>query len=199
MRSFWGLVFFFNSLASAATPLPTNDTFYPAVMRMTNESAAAINWRRDLATDTQEACRTIHRSLYLVENRLDRLKAEFKNGMNFTVLFKNEAFYRKALTRRYRACLKTGVPFYKYGRCGTQQETVAFVKVTLGWVHSTVNLCDEYFATSVDQRRGTLVHEFGRLENIGDDTNYTTNNIFVWDAITSRMGDRHLFETLAKP
>lgn len=196
----WSIGFlFWSSVVLAATPLPTSDTFYPAPLRMTNENAAPVGWRRDLVTDTQEACRAIHRSLYLIENRMARIKAEYKFGANFPVLYKHEAFYRKALTRRYEACRKTGVTFYKVGRCGTQQETLAFVRVTLGFVHSTVNLCDEYFSAPVQQRRDVLVHEFGRLENIGDDEKYTTNNIFVWDAITGRLSDNQVFENLVKP
>ncbi len=185
--------------ASMAVPRPTNDTFYSGAMKMSNEAAAPISWRRDLSSDSQEACRVIHRSLYLIENQMARLKNEFKYGQNFKVLFANEGFYRKALRRRFAACTKSGVSFYKHGRCGTQQETVAFVNVTLGFVHSTINLCDEFFASSSAQRRDVVVHEFGRLEDIGDDPGANTNNIFIWDALNSRMGDSKSFEDLVKP
>lgn len=192
-------LFFVVVNAGQAVPIPTNDTYYSGAMKMTNEKAAPANWRRDLAADTQEACRTIHRSLYLVENKMAKLKLAYVHGYNFAVLFKNPEFYHKALARRYAACTKGGVPFYKYGRCGTQQETLAFVKVTLGFVHSTINLCDEYFARNSGARRDVAVHEFGRLENIGDDPNATTNNIYIWDAITSAMGEAKNFAEMAKP
>jgi hypothetical protein len=197
---FWGIsIVFFGASLLAAVPKPTNDTFYPSKMTMTNGSSAPAAYRKDLAVDTQEACRTVHRALYLIENHMPQIKAYFKDGINFKVLFANETFYRKHLTARYQACTRTGVPFYRYGRCGTQQETLAFVRVTLGWVHSTINLCDEFFAASSWERQSVLVHEFGRLEDIGDDSNFSTNNIYVWDAITSKLADAKTFDALSKP
>ena len=72
------------------------------------------------------------------------------------------------------------------------------MKVTFGFVHTTINICDEYFADTADTRVGTLVHEYGRLENIADSANFDTNNIYVWDAIVGRLGEARTFTDLGE-
>lgn len=166
-------------------------------MALTGRYPAA--WGKDVAVDTQIACRNVHRALFLIESRYDKVQAMFEKGMNFKVLFANRAHYAKVLRNRYRACTKTGVPIYRYGLCGTDRETLAFVRVTLGFVHSTINLCDEYFSAPSRERQSVMVHEFGRLEDIGDSPNKDTNNIYVWDSIVGRLSDDLSYHELAKP
>jgi len=183
--------------AFGAVPEPLDTTVYGGQMALSGDAPAG--WTRDLKEDTQVACRNIHRALYLIENRYARFPMYFGKGINFAVLYKHKEFYVKTLESRYRACTKTGVKLYRYGRCNTEQHTLAFVRVTLGFVHSTINLCDEFFDQSADKRRDTLVHEFGRLEDIGDATDRGRNNIYVWDAIVGRLADDRAFHELKKP
>jgi len=191
-------LFLVASSAFAAVPEPTAATFYPGKMPLTGSGFPAA-WAKDVGVDTQAACRNIHRALYLIETRFDKIREVFTVGINFKVLFANRAHYASLLARRYQACTRTGVSLYRYGRCGTERETLAFVRVTLGFVHSTINLCDEYFKAPVHERQSVMVHEFGRLENIGDSPNKDTNSIYVWDAIVGRLSDDLSYYALLKP
>ncbi len=196
MRLFISL-FLLGSSAFAAVPEPTAATFYGGKMPLTGSGYPAA-WASDVAIDAQVSCKNIHRALYLTESRYDKIRGMFAKGSNFKVLFANRAHYTKRLTSRYKACTQTGVSLYRYGRCNTEQQTLAFVRVTLGFVHSTINLCDEYFKAPAGERQSVMVHEFGRLENIGDSANIDPNNIYVWDAIVGRLSEDINYYALLK-
>ncbi len=198
MRFILGLFLLWGGAAFAGVPEPTSVTFYPGKMPLTGSGFPAA-WAEDVRMDTQIACRNVHRALYLIENRYPRIQKEFEKGINFKVLFKNRAHYTKLLQRRYHACTKGGVSLYRYGRCNTPQQTLAFVRVTLGFVHSTINLCDEYFKAAATERTWVLVHEFGRLENIGDSPDFDTDAINVWEAIVGRLSEDRNYYALLKP
>jgi hypothetical protein len=185
--------------AQAATPFPAANFPYFGKFELTNTKVQSASNVEALRTEALEACRVTHRALFAIENYYPEIQEYFGTmGANFPVLYKNREFYRSRLANRYKACTAGKVKIRLHGRCGTEQGTVAFVKVTLGFVHSTINICDEYFADSTDTRVGTLFHEYGRLEDIGDSPNFDTNNIYVWDRTAGRLGEADTFQKLAE-
>ncbi len=152
-----------------------------------------------LAQDSDGACTRMRRSLHLMEKYPHEILKHFKTGMNFAVYFKNEKFYKDRIRRRLNACNTGKIDLKCVGRCGTDQETLAYVLVTFGFVHSTINICDEYFEDHDSTRVGTLSHEYGRLESIGDSPNLDTNNIYVWDAITRALSNDYTYEVITNP
>lgn len=184
--------------ASAAAPFPTANFAYSGKVQISNQQHQNASTINALRGETQQACRVAHRSLYAIESYFPQVKQLIgSKGVNFPVLYANQEFYRKRLEKRLQACTGGQIKLNLVGRCGTAQGTVAFVKVTFGFVGSTIHLCDEFFQSGTD-RVGVLVHEFGRLENIGDSPNFDTNNIYVWDAITSRLAEPSTFDELGK-
>jgi hypothetical protein len=183
----------------ATVPYPASNFPYFGKIEVTNTQVQNATNVEALRTEAAQACRITHRALFALQNYFTEVRELIgANGANFPVLYKNARFYEKHLTNRYQACTGGKIRLRLHGRCGTERETVAFVKVTLGFVHSTINICDEYFADTTETRVGTLVHEYGRLENIGDSTSFDTNNIYVWDAIVGRLGDARTFAELSE-
>lgn len=179
-------------------PFPAANFPYFGKVEISNAKVQNATNVEALRLEAAQACRVTHRALFAIESYYPEIEELIgKNGANFPVLFKNREFYRKHLAKRYQACTAGKIKFRLHGRCGTDRETVAFVKVTFGFVHSTINICDEYFADTADTRVGTLVHEYGRLENIADSAKFDTNNIYVWDAIVGRLGDPKTFTELS--
>ncbi len=182
---------------NATVPFPADNFPYFGKIQISNEQIQSATNVEDLRKEAGQACRFIHRSLFAVESYFPEIKELIgTKGVNFPVLFNNREFYRSRLAHRYLACASGKIKFNLHGRCGTEQETVAFVKVTLGFVGSTIHICDEYFADSTANRIATLVDEYGRLENIGDSPHFTTNNIYVWGSILGRLGDSITFNEL---
>ncbi len=193
---FWALVL--SASAFATVPFPANNFPYYGKIKVSNshvQNASSVTALRDEAT---QACRITHRALFAVENYYAEIREMFPGtGANFPVLHKNKEFYRRKLSNRYAACTNGSIKLNLHGRCGTERETVAFVNVWFGIVGTTINICDEYFAQSADQRVSTLLHEYGRLEDIGDSPKFDTNNIYVWDNVIGRIGDQRTFQDLA--
>jgi hypothetical protein len=156
-----------------------------------------------LNTDTAAACKKMRRALYVMEKFPDRIKQVIgESGPNISVYFKNPEFYKTRLRNRVRACDKGPIPLScagSWGRCWTSRETVAYVLVTFGYVHSTINVCNTYFSDPPDVRAATLAHEFGRLENIGDSPEFDTNSIYVWDRIVGGLSEDYNYEPLTAP
>lgn len=194
---FWALVLTASS-AMATVPFPANNFPYFGKIQVSNshvQNSKNVTALRDEAT---QACRVTHRALFAIENYWEEIREAFgTNGPNFSVLYNNKALYRRKLSNRYGACTGGQIKLNLHGRCGTDRETVAFVKVTFGFVGTTIHICDEYFPMSQDARVSTLVHEYGRLENIGDSPNFDTNNIYVWDNTIGRLGELRTFQDLA--
>ena len=154
----------------------------------------------DLDADTVAACQRIRRALYVMEAFPDRIKEHFGGtGVNFAVYLKNPQFYKARLKHRVAACGKGPIPLKCVGRCDTQRETLAYVLVTFGFAGTQIHLCDEYFRQPAQARAGTMAHEFGRLENIGDSAGWDTDNIYVWDAIVRGLSEDMNYEALTRP
>lgn len=182
----------------ATVPFPAANFPYFGKIEIANQKVQSATNVEALKQEAIQACRLTHRALFAIESYYPEIQEMMGSmGANFPVLYKNRDFYRKHLANRYQACTAGKILFRMHGRCATERDTVAFVKVTLGFVHSTINICDEYFTDSADARAGTLLHEYGRLENIADSTKFDTNNIYVWDAITGRLGDTRTFTDLS--
>jgi len=194
---FWALVL--SASAFATVPFPATHFPYYGKIRVSNshvQNATSVTALRDEAT---QACRILHRVLFAVENYYAEIQEMVpeKGGLNFPVLYRNKELYRRKLSNRYGACTNGTIKLNLHGRCGTERETVAFVNTWFGIPGTTINICDEFFDQSEDQRISTLTHEYGRLENIGDSPKLDTNNIYVWDAIVGRLGDANTFQQLS--
>jgi hypothetical protein len=72
------------------------------------------------------------------------------------------------------------------------------VKVWFGYVGSTVHVCDEFFDAAHGVRVDTLVHEMGRLEDIGNSPHFDTDNIYVWDQIVGRLCEEQTYQAIVK-
>ncbi len=168
-----------------ATPFPTTNFKYGTLVYISNLSGNE-NLKEVLLSDTYYACRTIHRALYAIENYYEKIVGFYPNGVNFSVLFSNYNFYHKRLTSRFNICINGNIYLKLAGSggfCNSENGTDAYVKITLGFIHNTINICDLYFTADDSRRISVLTHEFGRLEGIGDSQNFDTNNIYVWDNI----------------
>ncbi|MBY0369785.1 hypothetical protein K2X33_03800, partial [bacterium] len=141
------------------------------------------------ATDTAAACTVMRRALYLIDHHTHHLKQLFSKSIALSEYFKNEAFYQDRLRRRVKACNDNRINLHCVGLCATKSERVAYVLETLGFMHTTINLCDEFFSSDPHYRISTMVHEFGRLEGINRDEGWNTSDIFLWDGIFRTLGD----------
>jgi hypothetical protein len=156
--------------------------------------------KADLNVDSTAACQRMRRALYVMQQFPDRIKEHFgTKGSNFPVYYKNPGFYKTRLKSRVAACTKGPISMKCVGHCTSANETVAYVLVTFGFVGSTIHFCDEYFTDAAQTRAETMAHEFGRLEDIGDSSNFDTDNIFVWDAIVRGLSDDTNYATLTRP
>lgn len=144
------------------------------------------------------ACMRMQRANIAIQHFWNEIRNYFGDrGVNFPVLYKNRAFYSEAIRHRLTACVRGKIRLYLYGRCGTDEETLAFVRTPFGIVLPTIYICDEYFEQQDPSNRIlTLVHEFGRLEGIGDSEAFDTNNIRVWDMIMDRLTNSRDFEAI---
>ena len=165
---------------------PKGEEIYRASIKV-SQSHLNPTTVRQTQHEARKACLRLHRALYLIEYHWDGIREYIGNGINSSVLYRNRSFYRKHLAKRVDQCLKGSLSF-KYERTGSRcrpGDTEAYVLVTLGWVHGTIHLCPLFFSGTETQRIRTLSHEYGRLEGVGDSTDFDTNNIYVWDAIIS--------------
>lgn len=188
----WGLLLV--AWASAQNP----NAFWGARTSIAVNSCTSIQSAL-VKTETRDACNRLRRALYLVDNYQEELNAEFANSIWLKVYFQNRAFYDTRLRRRVKACDQHRIDYKCVGLCATASERVAYVLTTLGFVHSTINLCDEHFQSSPPFRLTTLIHEFGRLEGIGDSGAWDTDDIHVWDGIFSTLGDPSTYQHLVRP
>lgn len=159
-------------------------------------SACTAEQKRVLTKDAENACDRVRRALHAMQNYDAEIEASFKPGLNMGVYLANRAFYQKRLRNRLRVCNTGTLSLRCVGTCGTKQETDAYVKVTFGYVHQTINICDEFFKLPEGGRETTMAHEFGRLENIGDAEGLETNNIYVWDAILDGLSSKMMLQVL---
>lgn len=182
----------------AGAPFPAANFPYFGKVQLTRPHVQSATNVAELKKEAADACRVTHRALYAVENYFDEIRELIgSKGVNFPILYNNREFYRRRLANRFNQCTTGTIRLNLHGRCATEQGTLAFVKVTFGFVSSTINICDEYFTGQKAARVETLVHEYGRLENIGDSPNFDTNNIYVWDAIVGRLAEDRTFQDLS--
>lgn len=170
------------------------------------------NWARRPASDlvqvreyAQGACLRMHRALYASTHLWPQIwkNVSSTKSINMSVLYRNRAFYQKRWKKRLSACQSGRIKLRTAGTrgyCRSDNGTEAYVKVTFGFVHSTINLCDLYFrGGNKSSRIETMAHEFGRLEDIGDSPDFDTNNIYVWDAITRWLSQDRNWKRLVAP
>lgn len=156
-----------------------------------------------LREDVQAACGAVHRALYVLENhaeaaidRMGRLGAVSRHLQEA----RNREFYVQRLRGRYAACAGGTVPLRLVGRCGTEQGTLAYVRTPFGVPLRTIHVCDEYFDQGAQARRRTLVHEFGRLEGIGDAESPSNDSIYTWDRVVDElMGGQDVYDAVTAP
>jgi hypothetical protein len=174
-----------------------------ALLSSTAFGLCGAKQKKVLNADTAAACQKVRRALYVMEKFPERIEPYFgRSGANFSVYLKNPGFYKARLRRRVKACDQGPIPLScagSWGRCATDRETVAYVLITFGVVHDTINVCNTYFSDPDWERANTLTHEFGRLENIGDSQNFDTNNIYVWDRIVDGLSDPTNYSVLTAP
>ncbi len=153
----------------------------------TSTSACDAHKKQVLTKDVTAACDRVRRALHIARTYDKELEVMYQKGTNMRVYLKNKVFYQKRLANRLKACDKGTVALRCVGTCGTSRETVAYVNTTLGYVHQTINVCNEFFSGLEDIRERDIAHEFGRLEGIGDADDMVTDNIFVWDAVLTQL------------
>ena len=151
---------------------------------------------KSLLDANEAACFCSNRALYAMKNYQKEIRDMFKAGMNFAVFFKHPEFYLQHIGNRFNQCNKGKINYRNVGRCGTEQGTLAYVTVSHGVAGTLVHLCDEFYESH--QQASVVQHEFGRLENIGDSPDFTTDNIFVWDALIDHLCDETTYRTLEK-
>jgi hypothetical protein len=168
----------------------------PAVEISFSSCGPAQRWA--LQRDADGACKCIHRAYYALTHFQKEIPQYFGKGPNFGVFFENPEFYFQHLGKRYAQCTDGRVSLKCVGPCRSENERLAYVRVFLGHVSSTINVCDELFRTPSQQQIETVSHEYGRLEGIGDAPGMETDNIDVWDRIISRLCDDKAFADLKK-
>lgn len=178
------------ALGDPTVPYPTKGYQYGATIYFYGGDRVSESATQTLATDVYYACRSIHTATYAIENFWREIFEYFgTTGANFSVLYQNYEFYHERFLSRYHTCYGGSIKLNLVGDCPTERGTLAYVKTTFGIVHSTINICGQYFSCSESERRHTLVHEFGRLEGIGDSEEFDTDNIYVWDGVVGRLNE----------
>jgi hypothetical protein len=151
-----------------------------------------------LQSTANASCVCIDRALDLLANHRAAVEKEYANGINFKVFFASPDFYLTRLRNRQAQCDGGSIKFHCVGMCNQADGELAYVRVILGWVWPTVNVCDEFFQLGASQQVDTITHEMGRLENIGDSPNFDTDNIYVWDDIVGHLCDEATYQRLSK-
>lgn len=134
-----------------------------------------------------DSCSCMHKAADAARNHRKEIHSTFEKGVNFRVFGKSPDFYTTRFENRSQACLRSSLKFKCVGECNTAREREAYVWTPFGFVGSTIYLCDEFFPSERRHQEFVMLHEFGRLEDVGDDEELVTNNIAVWDRIVGGL------------
>ncbi len=168
-----------------------------AVLGSAAFGACTAQQKRTVEADVRQACAVVKRSLYVLENYEGYLRKNFVYSLAFKTYFGNQSFYKTLLKKRIKACEQGKISYQcvadNSGNCDSENETDAYVlhyKPLIGWYTvpgNVIHYCDRYFASNSMRRLDDTVHEFGRLEGIGD-AETGTDDIYMWDGIVNRTG-----------